>query len=199
MSAGTPVLSASARQDQAVFRALLDAMARPGKVNPLPAQASGAGAAPGILAVMTCLVDHQAAYWISPALGEEVERALSYRTTARRVQAADAGFVAVDGPGAVHAVSRASVGTIEYPDEGATVIISCDSLTRGPVRLTLYGPGVCGAGTLRVAGVPVEAFRTVSRRNRDFPLGIDLILVAADNSAACIPRSNRIEAALMGG
>lgn len=195
MTGNTPVLSGAALRSQAVFRVVLDSMARPGKVNSLPTMESD-GPYGGILAVLESLVDHEVTYWVSAALEEVIVPALETRTRGRKSSTWKADFVVADGDGAFQAIVSANAGTIEYPDKGATIVIMCQSLSEGPVRLCLEGPGVDGSRALSVASVPWDAFQALMERNQDFPLGLDTVLVSTDGAIACIPRSSRISQAV---
>ena len=189
----TPALSESARKSQQTFRAVLDSMARPAKVNRLPVAGPRGGAWDGILSVAECLLDHEVSYWVSPGLEGGVEPELGRATRSRKAALGEARFLLARGTEAARCIAAASIGSIEYPDEGATLLVACDSLSQGPVQLRLSGPGVPGFRCLNVAGAPAGVFRALTERNRDFPLGVDLALVSTDCAVACLPRSCSIE------
>lgn len=198
MISEVPVLSPIERQAQAVFRVLLDCMAGPGKVSQLPVAHPIASDDENLLAVLESLVDQEVAVWVCPGLSERIGQTLLSRTRVRQAHLSQADYVVADRAGLPAAISGARIGSIEYPDEGATLIISCNSLADGPVELTLSGPGVSGTAQLRVAGVPGGDFQALAERNSDFPLGLDLTLVSWDGMVACIPRSTQIRVAVGG-
>lgn len=198
MISEVPVLCPIEHQAQDVFRVLLDCMAQPGKVGQLPVTHPDASDDDNLIAVLESLVDPEVAVWVCPGLAERIGQILFSRTRVRQAQLSQADYLAADRAGLPAAISGARVGTIEYPDEGATLIVSCNSLADGPVELTLSGPGVSGTGQLRVAGVPGGEFQALAERNSDFPLGLDLILVSWDGMVACIPRSTQIRVAVGG-
>ena len=193
-----PVLSRIEHQAQDVFRVLLDCMAQPGKVGQLQLENSDSGDDDKILAVLESLVDQEVAVWVCPGLSERIGQTLLSRTRVRQAHLSQADYVVADRAGLPAAISGARIGSIEYPDEGATLIISCNSLADGPVELTLSRPGVSGTAQLRVAGVPGGDFQALAERNADFPLGLDLTLVSWDGMVACIPRSTQIRVAVGG-
>jgi alpha-D-ribose 1-methylphosphonate 5-triphosphate synthase subunit PhnH len=83
-------------------------------------------------------------------------------------------------------VTRFAIGTPEYPDRAATLIVEMDRLdSGGPV---LRGPGI--ETTARLSLPEVQAFKA----NRAlFPLGFDTLLACGDRLAG-MPRSTIVEA-----
>ncbi len=178
-------------QAQACFRAVLDAMARPGTLRPAgerltpPAPLDAATAA-----VLLTLVDHETPVWLDPAA-----------QAARDWLAFHCGTGFTDTPaGAAFALALAlpdlatlSPGTHEQPETAATLIVQVGSLTEG-TRYRLRGPGLRGTNVLAVRGLP-DDFATIWQRNRaGFPLGVDLVLCAGTTLAA-LPRSVTVERA----
>jgi alpha-D-ribose 1-methylphosphonate 5-triphosphate synthase subunit PhnH len=177
-------------QAQVCFRAVLDAMARPG--TRLPA---GQGLTPptpldpATAAVLLTLVDQDTPVWLDPA-AEAARHWLAFHC--------GAGFT--DAPaGAAFALALAlpdlatlSPGTHEQPETAATLILQVGSLSEG-ARYRLRGPGLRESSTLSVRGLP-DDFVTIWQRNRaGFPLGVDLVLCAGTTLAA-LPRSVTVEA-----
>jgi alpha-D-ribose 1-methylphosphonate 5-triphosphate synthase subunit PhnH len=59
-------------------------------------------------------------------------------------------------------------------------------------RLTLAGPGIKETATVWVAGLPDGALPAFAEANADPPLGVDLVLVAADGAFTCLSRYTRL-------
>jgi alpha-D-ribose 1-methylphosphonate 5-triphosphate synthase subunit PhnH len=55
----------------------------------------------------------------------------------------------------------------------------------------LRGPGILGEARLRVAGIDAAEWEHI-RALQDFPLGVDVWLVARDGDLAVIPRSTQV-------
>jgi alpha-D-ribose 1-methylphosphonate 5-triphosphate synthase subunit PhnH len=82
------------------------------------------------------------------------------------------------------------IGTDEYPDTSATVILEVGSLVAGPPR-TIKGPGI--RSTVEFAPtVHDEFWRAWHANTQLYPCGIDVILTCA-NQLAALPRSSRLE------
>ena len=190
----TPLITPRASREQRAFRALLDAMSRPGSVHRLE---SGSQPGAAILALFEALVDHEVSFAVVPPAAETTEAIL--RLTGRRLApVSEAAYVLATGPGIEVALANACTGDPEYPDRGATVIAVVESLAAEPgpgLELVLQGPGINGCCSLRVAGLPPRAVPLFLERNAEVPLGVDLVLLAPDGRLTCLPRYTRIQEA----
>ncbi|QDZ02211.1 phosphonate C-P lyase system protein PhnH [Nitratireductor mangrovi] len=184
-----PVIAA-----QGVFRAVMDAMARPGTSGELPPLARPpAPLSPEAGAVALTLCDHDTPVWLDPPLSasEEVRAWLGFHTGAPLAfTPAEAHFALVSRPGELIALENFAQGSQEYPDRSATLILQTETLTGGE-ELVLTGPGIETSTTLAPQPLP-RHFATQWRQNNSrFPRGIDLVLVAP-GALACLPRTTRI-------
>jgi alpha-D-ribose 1-methylphosphonate 5-triphosphate synthase subunit PhnH len=175
---------------QITFRAVLDAMARPGTlIQAGEGLTPPAPLAPAAGAVLLTLVDYDTALWLDPAL--EAARgwiAFHCGTAFTDVPPCAAFALALALPD----LARLSSGTHEQPETAATLILQVGSLHEG-TRYRLRGPGLRVTNTLSVRGLP-DDFVAIWQRNRaGFPLGVDLVLCAGTTLAA-LPRSVTVEA-----
>jgi alpha-D-ribose 1-methylphosphonate 5-triphosphate synthase subunit PhnH len=173
---------------QAVFRVLLDALARPGRVLALPATATGPAPGPGIVPLALAVIGTPVAVLGDPAWQERICRA----TGATAAPAPDASLVAVYGaadPADIRSLRR---GSALAPEDAAKVGLSCRRLTEGgpgEVTVELSGPGVPGVRRLGVDGVGPAVFEALGEANALFPAGIDVWLVDDRGQVAGLPRS----------
>ena len=186
-----PTMSVPAQEEQATFRALLDAMARPGTVHSLPPRRVEDGEWGGALLVLQALLDHEVTFHVLSEQSLPHEQLLR-RTGARSAALEQADFVLARGGGAVAAIEEAREGGFEEPERSATVIVLADSLDGDGVALTLSGPGIESTALLTVENVPVAAFEALRSRTVTFPQGVDVILVDTTGHVAAVPRSTRI-------
>jgi len=184
-----PVLSA-----QSTFRAVLDAMARPGRVLPMqtdvspPPPLSAAGAA-----VALTLCDHDTPVWLAAGLraNAAVGDWLRFHCGCALVDdPAEAAFALAGGAENLPAFDAFSIGTPDYPDRSTTVVLQVDSLSSG-TRLVLTGPGIRDRSVLRAEPLPPDMNERLAANRRLFPCGIDLVLVAP-TAVAALPRSVRV-------
>ena len=154
------------------FRAAMQALARPGRIERLSGALPPAPLSPaaGALAPSHDL----------PALRDW----LIFQTGAPFTTPEAAHFV-IGSWEALTPVSRFAIGTPEYPDRAATLIIEMPALTQNGARLT--GPGI--KDSTRLSLPEVAAFQA----NRAlWPLGFDAFLTAGDQVAG-LPRSTIVE------
>jgi alpha-D-ribose 1-methylphosphonate 5-triphosphate synthase subunit PhnH len=176
---------------QATFRAVLDAMARPGKLHHAgehlvaPAPLDGATAA-----VLLTLIDNETPLWVDPA-ADASRTWLAFHCGASIVDApGDAAFaLALSLP----EIAALSSGSDEAPEESATLILQVEALGRG-TRYRLAGPGLREPVVLAASGMPANFVAAWRQNHALYPRGVDMILCAGTTLAA-LPRSVSIEEA----
>ena len=183
---------------QTAFRAVLDAMARPGRIvacgealTPPPPLARAAAA------TLLALVDFETALWIAPDFPARAGIAdyLTFYTGARLASAPYAGAFALALAGAAPLdLAEFAQGTADYPDRSTTLILQVDTLEAGP-KLKLCGPGIKGEAALSLSPLPAGLIDALAANRAAFPRGVDLIL-AAEARLAALPRSTRVEGGL---
>ena len=180
---------------QTVFRAVMDAMARPGSVQPLPAFArppAPLSATAGAVALSLC--DNDTPLWLDPALQASltVKTWLGFHTGAPLANTpADAHFALIANPAEMAALDGFSQGTQDYPDRSTTLILQVSDLISG-APLLLEGPGIETRATIAPAQMPRHFVEQWKQNSQRFPRGVDIILAAPDG-IACLPRTTRIK------
>jgi alpha-D-ribose 1-methylphosphonate 5-triphosphate synthase subunit PhnH len=198
MSAGGASDRLSPLTSQAVFRVLLESLARPGRVRALPAPvpggrpgaAAGRGVGPGIVPLALAVIGSKVAVLGAPSWQARICRA----TGASAADLAEASLVAIYGTADPQAVSRLRRGSAVAPEDGAKVGLACGDLTEGgpgETTLELSGPGVPGRKRLGVDGVRRDVFDALRAVNAMFPAGVDVWLVDERGQVAGLPRSTR--------
>ncbi len=174
---------------QRCFRAVLDAMARPGSVH-----AAGEALAPpppldpATAAVLLTLVDGETPLWLDPRLHAARAWIVFHCGAVCIADPAMASFVVTD---ALPDLAVLHPGSHEAPETAATVIVQVRALGAGR-RYRLRGPGLRDGAVLLVDGPPAAFAAIWSDNHARFPRGVDLILCAGSRLAA-MPRSVSIE------
>jgi alpha-D-ribose 1-methylphosphonate 5-triphosphate synthase subunit PhnH len=192
LSAGfaDPVLDA-----QRSFRAVMQALARPGSIQTLAA----AGFAPPapltaeLAAVALTLADHDAPLWLDPVLAgvPAIAEFLHFHTGAAIVAEPSRAAFALAGDAALlPPLDVFALGTPEYPDRSTTLVIAVAGLASGQ-GLVLEGPGIQRQAMLAISGLPLGFADRLRANHRLAPRGVDC-LFAAPGRIAGIPRSTRI-------
>lgn len=179
---------------QRVFRSIMEAMARPGSVQPLAGLPGACGAlTPGLAAIALTLADAETPIWLDAALSasSDVAGYLRFHTGAPVVLDPRVAAIAlIADPVHCPDLGAFSQGTPEYPDTSVTLVLAVQGFGDGRV-LTLEGPGIERQASFAPFPVPPD-FGARLRRNRDgFPRGVDHLLASVDGVAG-LPRSTRV-------
>lgn len=172
-----------ARQQQ-LFRSLLDAYSYPGRIQTSPLNAEA------WLALLSVLVDGQTTLSDPQDMVDEFDWT---KLEAQRVPSELAAFVLLDGSRAPEFVP--SIGTLEAPEGGATLLLRVASLhddEAGALRMRLSGPGILEAVSIGVDGLHPDWIAARNDWVNSFPLGVELVLCDAQRFVA-LPRTTGIE------
>ena len=169
-------------QSAQAFRAAMMAMARPGDILTVAGAQAPAGVSVAASVLLLVLCDPQTPVWLAASHdSDELRRWIAFHTGAPVVdQRGDAVFALGVWDNLVP-LRDYRIGTVEYPDRSATLIVEMGALrAEGAV---LRGPGIADAAGLNLP--EVAAFQA----NRAlFPLGLDFFFTYGDRLAA-LPRS----------
>ena len=175
-----------ARDGARAFRAALQAMARPGRIETVAGLAPPAPCSPAAAALIVTLCDTTTPLYLAPSHDVVALRDwIVFHTGAPLAVAPEAAIFALGTWAALQPVARFAIGTPAYPDRSATLIVEMDGLR--PEGAVLRGPGI--ADHARLSLPEVAAFRDNRRR---FPLGFDCYFTCGDRLAG-LPRSTRVE------
>ncbi|WP_405164321.1 phosphonate C-P lyase system protein PhnH [Nocardia sp. NBC_01499] len=172
-------------QTQAVFRAVLDAFARPGIAVTLPRT----DFPPALLPVLS-LADLETGVHLLDDEGWDT--VVGVATGAPSTPLPTAKYVTALRPLTATEFGDVAVGTALSPESGATVICAVAAL-HGGASVRLSGPGVRTQREFATAGLEFELWAVRERLVAGFPAGIDLLLVDPDGNAVGIPRTTVVE------
>ncbi|MEM8701326.1 MAG: phosphonate C-P lyase system protein PhnH [Pseudomonadota bacterium] len=180
---------------QACFRAIMNAMARPGTCQKLTVGAltPPEPLTPVAAAIALTLFDYDTPIWLDRPLmsSEPVKAFLRFHTGAPIVgEPVDAAFALVGDPKQLIPLASFNQGSAEYPDQSTTIILSGQEFGTAQT-VTLSGPGIKDTASLSVSPVPPVFWDQVLSNNRQFPRGIDLIFAGRTDIAA-LPRSTSV-------
>jgi len=179
------------------FRVVLDAMARPGRINLLPAVevTPPASLSRGAAWIALSLLNSDVRFHFAPSR-EDAAAYLQANTGSRPAPAAEADFLFLHGTDSAAALREAPLGLPAYPEGGATAVVMVAGLGRssaqGGLALTLSGPGIEHQEQVCISGLAAEFLEIRQERNAEFPLGLDFMFVTADGHITCLPRTTRV-------
>jgi alpha-D-ribose 1-methylphosphonate 5-triphosphate synthase subunit PhnH len=196
MTLTAPAVAPRHLADQAVFRAVMNAMAHPGRVHALAALPSewpaplNAGAA----AVALCLADFETPLWLDEA-ASDVEAAawLRFHTGARITDdPREAAFAFVTDPRNAPDFGAFALGSLDYPDRSTTFVLQVETFSGGATR-TLAGPGIKDTAAFAASPLPGDFDARLAANRALAPRGVDFIF-ASSAAVAALPRSTRLVA-----
>ena len=176
---------------QAIFTAVMNALARPGLVQPVGANARPPQPLNGVAgALALCLFDSDTSILIDKAQLATVGKWLQFHTgTAFAARPAKADFAIITDVGGMDVLQVLALGSQEYPDRSTTAIVQVPGFDVQP-RWSLSGPGIDGSLAFSPDGVSDNFLDQWERKHALFPRGIDIVFAAPDGLAA-LPRSTK--------
>lgn len=165
-------------KQQRAFRQIMNAFARPGVIETLESEA--------LLLTLATLLDGATTLTDLDGLVSAHDLA---RLEAQLAMAEQARFVLTNGEKTP--TFTPSLGTLESPDMGATIILKVNKIGDGN-QLMLTGPGISGVCEVAVEGLHPAWIAAHQEWNSTFPLGADFLLVA-EHQVMALPRTTKIE------
>lgn len=189
-----PGFEHAAFDSNAVFRVLLDALSRPGRIYDLPvAVATPDGLNATSTATLLAMADMDTTIWLSPScMTRAANDHLKFHCgcpISDDVAKADFAVARIDDD--LSFITRLSVGNAEYPDQSATLILMVNEITNAPA-MKLTGPGIRNSHDLDVKNLPASFHIWRSENHHIFPCGVDVIF-ASPTQIAALSRTTRIE------
>ena len=166
------------------FRSVMEAMARPGTLHDIGGAIPPVPLSPAAGCVLLTLCDTDTPVYLAGAADCDAVRAwLAFHTGAPLSGPSHCAF-AVGRWEDLLPLTAYPVGTPEYPDRSATLIVDCPALSG--TGAALRGPGIKSQSALSLP--ETAAFQA---NHTLFPLGLDFILTCDDHVAA-LPRSTEV-------
>jgi alpha-D-ribose 1-methylphosphonate 5-triphosphate synthase subunit PhnH len=189
-----PGFASPVHDAQACFRAVLEAMAHPGRIVALPPRLAAPAPAPlgaAAAAIALSLCDLDTAVWLDAALAGAAPYLRFHCGCPVAPAPALAQFAFVAAPQELPPLDGFALGSDEYPDRSTTLVIEVAGLTGSSGR-TLSGPGIEGTARLSVEALPRRFWTERALLAELLPRGIDVIFTCGARLAA-LPRSTRVE------
>ncbi len=168
------------------FRAAMTVMARPGEIRTVSGSEPPAPLSVAAGTLLLTLCDPETKVHLAGATDTDAVRQwLAFHTGAPVSDATEANF-AVGTWQELGLLSQYRIGTAEYPDRSATLIVECTDLRQAGAALS--GPGIRGTAHLSLPDISAFQGNAVL-----YPLGCDFFFTCGDKVAA-LPRSTQIRA-----
>lgn len=194
LSAVGPGFADAVHGAQRSFRAVLEALARPGRLQTVdrslcqPAPCLGLAAT----ACLMTLLDAEVSLWLSPAL-QAAGPHLRFHTGVRLIDTPEAADFAVASAAEADPAlwQRLRCGTDAQPEDGATWLIDGAGLRADGGGLRLQGPGIESHHRLHVTALAPAFWTARAALAPAYPCGIDLLLCEG-SALAGLPRTTHV-------
>jgi alpha-D-ribose 1-methylphosphonate 5-triphosphate synthase subunit PhnH len=185
---------------QSVYRKLVDSTSRPGLISDLRKEAvlveeeDIKGCSASLLLVALTLFDQEVSFKVFSPQADSVSKTINQLTYAKPTEAKKADFLLIlqDAEKGCfeEAIINAKAGTLKNPHSSAFIIVEVESVTSGDALL-LKGPGI---HTTELVHLDVNENWVESRqeKNKEYPLGIDLIFIDQHHQLIALPRTTQI-------
>ena len=177
------------RDAQACFRAVLDAMAHPGRIVAMPVELPDPlPLGPAAAAVALALCDIDTPIWLEAA--SAAAGYLAFHCGAPLAETpAGAAFAFISNPGALPPLDTFGLGSDEYPERSTTLVIEVAGLSNDG-GVMLRGPGIRDAARLDATGLSAQFWAERAALAELFPRGVDVLLTSS-NALTALPRTTR--------
>lgn len=182
---------------QQTFRALLDALARPGIFQTTAPLTPPEGLKPSCAAACLTLLDLETTVWLQPGISESVRPWLLFHTGCRfTAQPQTADFAVIDDVETMPRLDEFSWGTAEYPEASTSLLIQLPAL-QATGSAILQGAGILDTIPIRTP-LHTGFWQQWQEMTANYPLGLD-VWCFADRQVLGLPRTARIAGVQEGG
>ncbi|TDL66308.1 phosphonate C-P lyase system protein PhnH [Rhodococcus qingshengii] len=185
---------------QSVYRKLVDSTSRPGLISDLRKEAAlvevedQKGCSASLLLLALALFDQEVSFKVFSTQADTVSKTINQLTYAKSTDTKKADFLLIlqdaEKGSLEEAIINAKPGTLKNPHTSAVIFVEAESVTSGEALL-LKGPGI---HTTELVHLDINENWLESRqeKNKEYPLGIDLIFIDRNHQLLSLPRTTQI-------
>lgn len=183
---------------QEVFRTILHCMSRPGTIKNIEEIGRPIGqheyCAHSIFITAITLLDAEVRFHIVGENADAIGELLSSFTFSKVGEMHEADYIFIMKDAGKSQISdafmKAKKGTLSNPQQSATIIIETNRLSNG-IHLTLEGPGIEHKENVEI-DASEDWFAERTEANKEYPLGLDMVLIDHKSNIMCLPRTTVI-------
>lgn len=183
---------------QEIFRTMLHCMSRPGTIENIEEIGSPTGqheyCGHSIFVNAITLLDAEVLFHVVGENAESIGEHFSSFTFSKVGELHEADYIFIMKDADEKMISdvfkKAKKGTLENPQQSATILIETDMLAVGN-QLALEGPGIEYTESVEIDASEYWIDER-AEANKEYPLGIDMILIDVRSNMMCLPRTTMI-------
>jgi alpha-D-ribose 1-methylphosphonate 5-triphosphate synthase subunit PhnH len=183
-------LADGVHDSQQAFRAVLDALARPGQVRQIGPALPGVALGGAMSRLLLSLCDEETPVWWHLD-APQLQHWLHFHTGADLTQVpAQASFAVFTQATPTLALSSFAAGSAAAPEFSTTLLMELPSLVDGPA-LEWHGPGIRTSQRVSLLGLPENFWTQWQSNHAAFPQGIDIVFTCGEQALG-LPRTTRV-------
>jgi len=172
-------------ENAVAFRAAMNALARPGQIETISGANPPAPLSVAAGSLILTLCDAETPVSLSGPCNTQVIREWIIFHTGAPIVSPDEAQFALGTWQSLTPLSQFAIGTAQYPDRSATLVVERDELE--PNGETLTGPGIKTSAQLSLPDI-----HSFQQNASMFPLGLDFFFTAGTQVAA-LPRTTKVD------
>ena len=185
-----PGLLDGVHDSQQAFRAVLDALARPGQIRHIGPALPGVALGGALARLLLSLSDDETPVWWQSA-EMDLPHWLRFHTGASVAPQFDAATFAVLADTAqMPSLADFANGSAASPEFSCTVFIELPALAGGPM-LEWRGPGIADVRRVGLQGLPTDFWTQWQANHAAFPQGVDIVFTCGEDALG-LPRTTRV-------
>lgn len=186
------------------FRILMDSMSRPGEVFKLCNNnfiKTPQGFNPNFITILKTLGDNIVSFSLGNIQSEEIQKYIEVNTGMHCANLSEADYVLFKGCEFDERIMELNLGTFEFPEKSATLIIETENILQGKftdsfrskVEITMMGSGIKDKNIVTICGIDKRYIEGLININSMFPIGVDVIFVDHEGNLTCACRTTKLE------
>lgn len=191
---GTPTLAAGLKdgvhESQQAFRAVLDALSRPGQIRTIGPALTGVALGGAMARLLLSLSDDETPIWWQCA-NVPLQSWLRFHSGAGlALSPQSASFAVVTDLSQGLALADFAPGSAAAPEFSSTLLIELPSLVEGPA-LAWRGPGIQSVQRVALQGLPDDFESQWKINQAGFPQGVDIVFTCGEQALG-LPRTTQL-------
>lgn len=185
-----PGLADRVHDAQRAFRAVLQALSRPGRIERVGRPLAGLPLGPAMAHLLLTLADEDTPVWWQPQDAGLAQWLRFHTGAATAGSPGEARFAVVTEAARMPGLDAFNPGSLASPETSCTLLVELRSLREGPL-LHGEGPGIASRAPLRLAGLADGFWAGWQANHAAFPQGVDAIFCCGDEVLG-LPRTTRV-------
>ena len=181
---------------QKVYRKVLNAMSRPGVIEDIKKQNEKVDIKiecyKSTFLLMLMLLDGEVSFALPGNKDNKIINIINQMTYSKEKKIGEADYLFVTEKGDINkAIKNGKIGNLIDPNKSSTIIVEVQYIN-DQKKLELSGPGIKESIYANIEGYE-KWLKIRNEKNKEYPLGIDMIFLDKKGKVICLPRTTKIK------